>query len=105
TNLAGFGFGAIFPSWLRIDVAMPDFRGAHRKRCVSYFTLRPSSQKMMGFIVSKRLGSRYRSGRSQAVFRPPRHPPGRPPLAKIRPGSPAPAIGPGTPLTGLIAAE
>src|SRR5262249_36548650 len=36
---------------------------------------------------------------------PPRHQPSRPPLAKIRPGSPAPAMGPGTALTGLIDAE
>src|SRR5262249_35897038 len=27
-------------SWRQIDVAMADFRGAKRKRCVSYFTLR-----------------------------------------------------------------
>jgi hypothetical protein len=39
-NLAGFGFGAMYPSWRQIDVAMPDFRGANWKRCVSYFTLR-----------------------------------------------------------------
>jgi hypothetical protein len=39
TNLAGFGFGAMYPSWRQIDVAMPDFRGANWKRCVSYFTL------------------------------------------------------------------
>jgi hypothetical protein len=37
TNLAGFG--AMYPSWRRIDVSMPDFRGAKRKRCVDYFTL------------------------------------------------------------------
>jgi hypothetical protein len=40
TNLAGFGFGAMYPSWRQIDVAMADFRGAKRKRYVSYFTLR-----------------------------------------------------------------
>jgi len=40
TNLAGFGFGAMYPSWRQIDVAMPDFRGANWKRCMSYFTLR-----------------------------------------------------------------
>src|SRR5262249_14795234 len=40
TNLAGFGFGVMYPSWRQIDVAMADFRGAKRKRCVSYFTLR-----------------------------------------------------------------
>jgi hypothetical protein len=39
TNLAGFGFGAMYPSWRQIDVSMPDFRGAKRKRCVDYFTL------------------------------------------------------------------
>jgi hypothetical protein len=33
---------------------------------------------------------------AQAIFRRRRHQPRRPPLAKIRPGSPAPAIGPGT---------
>ena len=37
------------------------------------------------------------SGRdAQAVFRRRRHQPRRPPLAKIRPGRPAPAMGPGT---------
>ena len=41
TNLAGFGFGAMYPSWRPIDVAMADFRGAKRKRCVSYLTLAP----------------------------------------------------------------
>jgi hypothetical protein len=40
TNLAGFDFGAMYPSWRQIDVAMPDVRGANWKRCVSYFTLR-----------------------------------------------------------------
>ena len=41
SNLAGFGFGAMGPLLARqIDVAMLDFRGAKRKRCVSYFTLR-----------------------------------------------------------------
>src|SRR6516162_5257818 len=41
SNLAGFGFGAMGPLLaLQIDVAMLDFRGAKRKRCVSYFTLR-----------------------------------------------------------------
>src|SRR5215831_16745072 len=44
-SLAGFGFGAMYPSWLRIDVAMPDFRGANRKRCMSYVTLRCLSKK------------------------------------------------------------
>src|SRR6516164_10971962 len=33
---------------------------------------------------------------AQAIFCRRRHQPRRPPLAKIRPGSPAPAIGPGT---------
>ena len=43
------------------------------------------------------------SGRDvQAIFRRRRHQPRRPPLAKIRPGSPAPAMGPGTPLTPLL---
>jgi len=32
----------------------------------------------------------------QAIFCRRRHQPRRPPLAKIRPGSPAPAMGPGT---------
>jgi hypothetical protein len=32
----------------------------------------------------------------QAIFRRRRHQPRRPPLAKIRPGRPAPAMGPGT---------
>jgi hypothetical protein len=40
TSLAGFGFGAMYPSWRQIDVAMPDFRGANWKRCMSHFTLR-----------------------------------------------------------------
>jgi hypothetical protein len=37
TNLAGFGFGfgAVYPSCPQIDVSMPDFRGAKRKRCVN----------------------------------------------------------------------
>ena len=39
TSLAGFGFGAMYPSWRQIDVAMPDFRGANWKRCMSDFTL------------------------------------------------------------------
>ena len=47
-NLAGFGFGAMFPSWLTLPVPVPvlipvsswTLRGADRKRCVSYFTLR-----------------------------------------------------------------
>jgi hypothetical protein len=38
TSLAGFGFGAMYPSWRQIDVAMPDFRGADWKKCMSYFT-------------------------------------------------------------------
>jgi len=39
SNLAGFG--AMGPLLARqIDIAMLDFRGAKRKRCVSYFTLR-----------------------------------------------------------------
>src|SRR5262249_53948255 len=38
------------------------------------------------------------SGRDvHAIFCPRRHQPTRPPLAKITPGSPAPAMGPGTP--------
>ena len=45
TNLAGFGFGAMYPSWRQIDVAMPDFRGANWKKCMSYFTPRWSSKK------------------------------------------------------------
>jgi predicted fused transcriptional regulator/phosphomethylpyrimidine kinase len=27
TNLAGFGFGAMHPSWRQKDVAMPDLEG------------------------------------------------------------------------------
>jgi hypothetical protein len=27
TNLAGFGFGAMYPSWRQIEVAMPDLEG------------------------------------------------------------------------------
>jgi hypothetical protein len=46
TNLAGFGFGAMYPSWRQIDVAMANFRGANWKRCVSYLTLRWLSKKM-----------------------------------------------------------
>jgi hypothetical protein len=48
TNLAGFGFGAMYPSWRQIDVAMANFRGANWKRCVSYLTLRWLSKKCMG---------------------------------------------------------
>jgi len=33
------------PFWHEIDVAMPDFRGANRERCVSYVTLRWLSKK------------------------------------------------------------
>jgi hypothetical protein len=33
------------PFWHQIDVAMPDFRGANRERCVSYVTLRWLSKK------------------------------------------------------------
>src|SRR5262245_38503494 len=41
SNRAGFGFGAMGPLLARqIDVALLDFRGAKRKRCVSCFTLR-----------------------------------------------------------------
>src|SRR5947207_5921378 len=40
----------------------------------------------------------------QAIFRR-RHQPRRPPPAKIKPGSPAPAIGPGTPLKAFTNAE
>jgi hypothetical protein len=35
-NLAGFDFGAMYPSW----IVMPNFEGRYRERCVSYFTLR-----------------------------------------------------------------
>jgi hypothetical protein len=45
TNLAGFGFGAMYPSWHEIYVAMPDFRGANQERCVSYATLHWLSKK------------------------------------------------------------
>ena len=45
TSLAGFGFGAMYPSWRQIDVAMPDFRGADWKKCMSHFTLRWLSKK------------------------------------------------------------
>jgi len=48
TNLAGFGFGAMYPSWRQIDVAVADFRGVNRKRCVSCFTLSLVVQKMQG---------------------------------------------------------
>jgi hypothetical protein len=41
------------------------------------------------------------STRRQAVFCRRRHQPRRPPLAKIRPGSPAPTIGPGTGTPGM----
>ena len=37
---------------------------------------------------------------AQAIFFRRRHQPRRPPPAKIRPGSPAPAMGPGTPAMG-----
>src|SRR5205823_4031540 len=44
------------------------------------------------------LGQRARVAppEAQAIFCRRRHQPRRPPLAKIRPGSPAPAMGPGT---------
>jgi hypothetical protein len=45
TSLAGFGCGAMYPSWRQIDAAMPDFRGDNWKRCMSYFTLRWLSKK------------------------------------------------------------
>jgi hypothetical protein len=32
TNLAGFGIGAMYPSWRQIDITTPDFRGANWKR-------------------------------------------------------------------------
>jgi len=38
----------------------------------------------------------YTASLAQAIFRRRRHQPSRPPHAKISPGSPAPAIGPGT---------
>src|SRR5262245_27638558 len=45
-SLAGSGFGAMCPLLARqIDVAMPDFGGANRERCVSYVTLRRLSKK------------------------------------------------------------
>jgi len=40
--------------------------------------------------------------RAQAVFCRRRHQPRRPPLAKIRPGSPAPTMGPGTGVTVAV---
>src|SRR5215813_5875003 len=46
--LAGAGFGAMVSppgAGRQIDVAMPDFGGANRERCVSYFTLRRLSKK------------------------------------------------------------
>src|SRR5262249_30621803 len=48
-SLAGSGFGAMCPLLARqIDVAMPDFGGANRERCVSYVTLRRLSKKCRG---------------------------------------------------------
>jgi hypothetical protein len=47
-SLAGAGFGAMVSppgAGRQIDVAMPDFGGANRERCVSYFTLRRLSKK------------------------------------------------------------
>jgi hypothetical protein len=35
-NLAGFGFGAMYPSWY--PPGLPDFRGANRGDCVNYLT-------------------------------------------------------------------
>src|SRR5262249_23472569 len=35
--LAGFGFGAMYPSWRQIDVATPDFRGANWKRSLGRY--------------------------------------------------------------------
>src|SRR6516164_2753434 len=52
TNLAGFGFAAMYPSWRQIDVAMADFRGAKRKRCVSYFTLAPPASRHSIFLAA-----------------------------------------------------
>jgi hypothetical protein len=39
-NLAGFGFGAMYPPGGQIDFLMPNFEGQIRERCVRYFTLR-----------------------------------------------------------------
>src|SRR5262249_57358204 len=70
-------------------------------RTISIF---PSSHLVweLGLIVqsyrafsSPPLGRPTRLSR-QAIFRRRRHQPRRPPPAKIRPGSPAPAMGPGT---------
>jgi hypothetical protein len=36
SNLVGFGFGAMYPSWRQIDVATPDFRGANWKRSLGW---------------------------------------------------------------------
>jgi uncharacterized Zn finger protein (UPF0148 family) len=53
--------------------------------------------------MCRRCGKRVRQSKreeasraAQAIFRRRRHQPSNPPLAKIRPGSPAPAMGPGT---------
>jgi hypothetical protein len=32
SNLAGFVFGAMYPSWRQIDLATPDFRWANWKK-------------------------------------------------------------------------
>jgi len=47
-----------------------------RRQSAAHKEHKPSSKKMMGFIVSKRLGSRYRSGRSRHWIKSknPKHP-------------------------------
>jgi hypothetical protein len=50
----------------------------------------------LSLLSSSRAEAGHTSIRDQAIFCRRRHQPRRPPLAKIRPGRPAPAMGPGT---------
>ena len=51
-NLAGFGFGAMYPSW----IAMPNFEGRYRERCVSYFTLRLMRNVARPMVARQKVG-------------------------------------------------
>src|SRR5262245_727376 len=68
-SLAG-GFGAMCPLPARqMDVAMPDFGGANRERCVSYVTLRRLSKKCKR--VRAMLGSKKHQTSGQGPSAPP----------------------------------
>ena len=51
-NLAGFGFGAMYPSW----IAMPNFEGRYRERCVSHFTLRLMRNVARPMVARQKVG-------------------------------------------------